>query len=112
MPPVDVVVYILLAPVVIFGALALIVEVARILNGDIISFLGPVGAIALLDEFLGDSHCASEAGVIAKYGSQEWCCVVECRSSQAKVKFKGTSEFLVPRAAELGGICAEKVLEA
>jgi hypothetical protein len=38
--------------------------------------------------------------VVAKYGLQEWCVVVECRSSQAKVKFKGTSEFLVPRAAE------------
>ena len=50
--------HILFAPEIIFGALGLVVEVASVLDGDLIPFLGLVGAVALVDNLPSDAHCA------------------------------------------------------
>lgn len=57
--------HILLASEIIFGALGLVVEVASVLDGDLIPFLGLVGAVALGDNFPSDTHCA---------GGSDRCC--------------------------------------
>ena len=65
----DYIVYVLLASEILLWAYAWIVKVARILNGNLISLLGLVVAIALLNEFSSDTYCTNEAGVIVKSGS-------------------------------------------
>ena len=57
--------HILLASEIVFGALGLIVEVASVLDGDLIPFLGLVGAVALVDNLPSDTHCA---------GGSDRCC--------------------------------------
>lgn len=49
--------YVLLAPKIILGAFGLVVEIASVLNGDVIPLLGLVGAVALGDDFSSDTHC-------------------------------------------------------
>ena len=50
--------HILLASEIIFGALGLVVEIASVLDGDLIPLLGLVGAVALVDNLPSDTHCA------------------------------------------------------
>ena len=57
--------HILLASEIIFGALSLVVEVASVLDGDLIPFLRLVGAVALVDNLPSDTHCA---------GGSDRCC--------------------------------------
>ena len=65
--------HVLLAPVVIMFSSRLGVQIACILNGNLISRPGVVFAVAFLDDFLLDAHSARRSGVTAKSGWKEWC---------------------------------------
>ena len=66
--------HILLASEIIFGALGLVVEVASVLDGDLIPFLGLVGAVALGDNLPSDTHCAcgTDRCCWIGFGMEEW----------------------------------------
>ena len=54
--------YVLLASEIIFRSLGLVVEIAGVLDGDGIPFLGFIGAIALSDDLPSDTHYESGPG--------------------------------------------------
>ena len=54
--------YVLLAAIIVLGALGLVVEIAGVLDGDIVPLLWFVAAIALGDDLPSDTHYASAAG--------------------------------------------------
>ena len=54
--------HVLLASEIVLGTLGLIVKIAGVFDGDGISFLRPVGAVAFGNDLSGDTHCANEAG--------------------------------------------------
>ena len=54
--------YILLAAIIILGTLILVVEVTGVLNGDGITLLGLIRAVALGDDLPSDTHDANGAG--------------------------------------------------
>ena len=54
--------YILLASKIILGTLGLIVKITGVLNGDGITLLGPIRAIALGNDLPSDTHYANGAG--------------------------------------------------
>ena len=60
--------HVLLASVVVVFSSCAVVQIACILNRNLISFAGIVLAVALLDDFLCDAHCARPTGVTAKSG--------------------------------------------
>lgn len=53
----------LFASIMVLGPSRLVVQIARVLNGHLVTFLGVFRAIALFDSLLGDTHCASQTGV-------------------------------------------------
>ena len=55
--------YVLLASEIILGALGLFVEIASVLDGDGISLLRLIGAIALGDNLPYDAHGANKIGM-------------------------------------------------
>ena len=61
--------HILLASEVLLCSSILVVQIACILNGNLISRFGMVLAVAFCDDFLGDTHYARPTGVTAKSGS-------------------------------------------
>ena len=54
--------YILLASIIILGTLGLVVEVTGVFNGDGITLLGLIRAVALGNNFPSDTHDANGAG--------------------------------------------------
>lgn len=54
--------YVLLASIVVLGALGLVVEIAGVLDGDSIPLLWFIAAVALGDDLPSDTHYASGAG--------------------------------------------------
>ena len=54
--------YILLASKIILGTLILVVEVTGVLNGDGITLLGLIRAVALGNDLPSDTHDADGAG--------------------------------------------------
>ena len=53
--------YILLASIIILGTLVLVVKVTGVLNGDCITLLGLIRAVALGNYFPSDTHDANGA---------------------------------------------------
>ena len=102
--------HVLLASVVVLFSSRLGVQIARILNRDLISRPGIIFAIAFLDDFLIDAHYARGFGVTAKSGWKDWCgCSVQAQSKvfrRIKVQMV-PGEFLTRRAAGIG-ICVLK----
>lgn len=73
--------HVLLASVVVVFSSCAVVQIACILNRNLISLAGIVLAVAVLDDFLCDAHCARPTGVTAKSGSLKWCgCSVQVQS--------------------------------
>ena len=60
---------ILLASVVVVFSSFLVVQIACILNRNLISLAGIVFAVAILEDFLFDTHDSRPTGVTAKSGS-------------------------------------------
>ena len=54
--------YILLASEVVLGPLGLVVEITSVLDGDGVSLLRPIGAVALGDDLSSDAHYANWDG--------------------------------------------------
>ena len=102
--------HILLASVVIVFSSRLGVQIARILDRNLISRLGIIFAISFLDDFLIDAHYARGFGVTAKSGRKDWCgCSVQAQSKvfrRIKVQMI-PGDFLTRKAAEFG-ICVLK----
>ena len=102
--------HVLLASVVVVFSSRLSVQIACILNGNLISRLGIVFAVAFLDDLLLDAHYARPFGVTAKSGWKKWCgCSVQVQSRCfVELRYRWYQENLLSRRAAGFGICVLK----
>ena len=83
--------HVLLASVVVVFSSLVSIQIARILNRNLISRPGIVFSVAFRDDFLIDAHYARLFGVTAKSGWKKWCgCSVQVQS-RCFVELRGQS---------------------
>lgn len=102
--------HVLLASVVVVFSSRLSVQIACILNGNLVSRLGIVFAVAFLDDLLIDAHYARPFGVTAKSGCKKWCgCSVQVQSRcfvELRVQMV-PGESLEPESGRIWYMCFE-----